>query len=108
MTIVLKTASTVTLAAAIAFSAFAGAASAQQALNIGPGNVAPGPGNIGAPPPGQVVGGCPHGYQTVIRIDAYGNQAIFCHLAQRPDRPIVPIGAIIGGIVGGIVAGGHR
>lgn len=97
-----------TLAAAIAVSTMTVAASAQSTRNIGPGNVAPAPGNIGAPNPGQVVGGCPQGYQTVIRIDAYGNQAIFCHLAQRPERPVVPIGAIIGGIVGGIISGGHR
>lgn len=87
--------------AAIILASFAGTASAQKALNVGP---APTPG-IGAPP-AQVVSGCPYGYIASVRVDAYGNQLIYCVL-PRPERPVLPVGSIIGGIIGGIIAGHH-
>ncbi len=88
--------------AAIILASLAGTASAQKVMNIGP---APTP-VIGAPPP-QVVSGCPYGYIASVRIDAYGNQLIYCVLSG-PDRPVLPVGSIIGGIIGGIIAAGNH
>ena len=94
---------TLTFAAIMATSIGASgvSASAQKVLNVGP---APTPGN-GAPP-SQVVSGCPYGYIASVRVDAYGNQLIYCVL-PRQGKPVLPVGSIIGGIIGGIIAG-HR
>ncbi len=92
----IKSAIKTTTAAAVILASLAGTASAQSAMNAGPGN--------NAAPPNPIGPYCPPGHQVEYRNDGFGNYTIICIL-PRPERPS-PASSTIGGIIGGFI-GGH-